>query len=140
MADDPREVEEITQKELNQKELNKKELKEQYAKRAVTGGVYKITCKETEQKFELIANAIADTHRAIDLLSSTTLELNSNKERVLGLMENLSAIAEENAAGTQEASASIEEQSATVEEIANSSENLSMIATELKVMVQKFKL
>ena len=96
--------------------------------------------KETEQKFELIANAIADTHRAIDLLSSTTLELNSNKERVLGLMENLSAIAEENAAGTEEASASIEEQSATVEEIANSSENLSLIATELKVMVQKFKL
>ena len=96
--------------------------------------------KETEEKFELIANAIADTHRAIDLLSETTMDLNSNKERVLGLMENLSAIAEENAAGTEEASASIEEQSATVEEIANSSENLSVIASELKTMVQKFKL
>lgn len=32
---------------LDRKELNKKELKEQYAKRPVTGGVYKITCKET---------------------------------------------------------------------------------------------
>ncbi len=32
---------------MDRKEINKKELKEQYAKRAVNGGVYKITCTET---------------------------------------------------------------------------------------------
>lgn len=96
--------------------------------------------KETEKKFALIASALTSTHDAIDQLAQTTLHLNANKETVLGLMENLSAIAEENAAGTQEASASIEEQAATVEEIANSSENLSIISTELKTLVQKFKL
>lgn len=96
--------------------------------------------KETEKKFALIASAISSTNEAIDQLAQTTLKLNDNKETVLGLMENLSAIAEENAAGTQEASASIEEQAATVEEIANSSESLSIISTELKTLVQKFKL
>lgn len=96
--------------------------------------------KETEMKFSLIASALSSTHEAIDQLAKTTIELNTNKETVLGIMQNLSAIAEENAASTQEASASIEEQSATVEEIANSSENLSIISNDLKLLVQKFKL
>lgn len=96
--------------------------------------------KDTEKKFALIASALTSTHEAIDKLAQTTVHLNENKDTVLVLMENLSAIAEENAAGTQEASASIEEQAATVEEIANSSENLSIISTELKTLVQKFKL
>lgn len=96
--------------------------------------------KETEMKFSLIASALSSTHEAIDQLAKTTIELNTNKETVLGIMQNLSAIAEENAASTQEASASIEEQSATVEEIANSSENLSVISNDLKLLVQKFKL
>ncbi|MCD4712454.1 MAG: methyl-accepting chemotaxis protein, partial [Clostridiales bacterium] len=84
--------------------------------------------KDTEKKFALIASALSSTHEAIDQLAQTTVHLNENKDTVLILMENLSAIAEENAAGTQEASASIEEQAATVEEIANSSENLSIIS------------
>ncbi|MCD4714628.1 MAG: methyl-accepting chemotaxis protein, partial [Clostridiales bacterium] len=96
--------------------------------------------KDTEKKFALIASALSSTHEAIDQLAQTTVHLNENKDTVLVLMENLSAIAEENAAGTQEASASIEEQAATVEEIANSSENLSIISTKLKTLVQRFKL
>lgn len=96
--------------------------------------------KQTEEKFGMIAAAIARTNGVIPMLTDSSTLLSDNKDKVLGLMENLSAIAEENAASTQEAAASIEEQTASVEEIANSSENLSQVAMELMAMVQKFRL
>lgn len=96
--------------------------------------------KETEEKFEAIAIAIKNTNRVIELLSNSSMLLNEKKDSVLGLMENLSAIAEENAAGTQEAAAAIDEQSASMEEIANSSDGLSKIANELMHLVERFKL
>lgn len=99
-----------------------------------------ISVKETEEKFEAIAVAIKNTNRVIDLLSNSSVLLNEKKDSVLGLMENLSAIAEENAAGTQEAAAAIDEQSASMEEIANSSEGLSKIANELMHLVERFKI
>lgn len=96
--------------------------------------------KQTEEKFGMIAAAIERTNGVIPKLTDSSVLLSDNKDKVLGLMENLSAIAEQNAASTQEAAASIEEQTASVEEIANSSENLSQVAMELMAMVQKFKL
>lgn len=96
--------------------------------------------KQTEEKFGMIAAAIERTNGVIPKLTDSSVLLSDNKDKVLGLMENLSAIAEQNAASTQEAAASIEEQTASVEEIANSSENLSQVAMELMGMVQKFKL
>lgn len=96
--------------------------------------------KETEDKFEAIAIAIKNTNRVIELLMNSSTLLNEKKDSVLGLMENLSAIAEENAAGTQEAAAAIDEQSASMEEIANSSDGLSKIANELMHLVERFKL
>jgi len=103
-------------------------------------GIQSDNVKYTEEKFELIAQAIEKTNIVIDELSNSFESLNSNKDNVLEHMENLSAISEENAAGTQEASASIEEQTAAVEEIANSSENLSYVAIKLMDIVHKFKI
>lgn len=96
--------------------------------------------KQTEDKFGLIAEAVEKTNGVISNLSNSSNLLSENKDKVLKLMENLSAIAEENAAGTQEVSASMEEQTASTEEIANSSENLLQISSKLLKMVKKFKL
>lgn len=96
--------------------------------------------KETENKFEAIAVAILETKKVIDKLSRSSNALGIKKDTILELMENLSAIAEENAASTQEAAAAIDEQSASMEEIANSSEGLSHVASSLMTLVQKFKL
>ena len=99
-----------------------------------------LSVKETENKFEAIAVAILETKKVIDKLSRSSNALGIKKDTILELMENLSAIAEENAASTQEAAAAIDEQSASMEEIANSSEGLSHVASSLMTLVQKFKL
>ncbi len=94
--------------------------------------------KLTEDKFAQIAFSIDQVKSIIQKLNASSESMEANKSTILNLMQNLSAIAEENAAGTQEASASIEEQTAAIEEIANSSEGMAQIAEELRSLIQKF--
>ena len=54
------------------------------------------------------------------------------------MVENLSAIAEENAATTEEASASVDTQVQSIGDISQASENLANIATELQDEVSRF--
>lgn len=95
---------------------------------------------QTENKFEGISNAIELIKDLTIKLNKSVDDMNENKGNVMELIQNLSAISEENAAGTQEASASMEEQSATVHEISNSGESLSIIAEELRISIEEFKI
>ena len=92
----------------------------------------------TEEKFEQIAVSIDQVKEVIQKLNESSKLMENNKNTILKLMQNLSAIASDNAAGTQQASASIEEQTAAIEEIANSSEGMAQIAQELSMLIQKF--
>jgi len=94
---------------------------------------------ETENKFNGIAEAIEAVKKVIEKLNKSAQEMTDNKNIVVELTQNLSAISEENAAGTQEASASMEEQAATVEEIARSAEGLAVIAQDLQHQINRFK-
>ncbi len=94
----------------------------------------------TEEKFKGIAEAIDAIKMIIQKLNGSTAQMTQNKEVIIELVQNLSAISEENAASTEEASASMQEQSATIQEIANSGENLAHIAEELRLMIDKFKI
>lgn len=96
--------------------------------------------KQTEEKFDLIAEAVGKTNGIISNLSISSDSLSENKDIILGIMENLSAIAEENAAGTQEVFASIEVQASSAEEIVNSSEKLSRVSSKLSTLVKNFQL
>lgn len=96
--------------------------------------------KNTEMKFEGIAEATELVKTIIEKLNHSSELMASNKSNIIKIVQNLSAISEENAAGTQEASASMEEQAATIEEIANSGENLASIAEELRALIEKFKI
>jgi len=95
--------------------------------------------KETESKFEGIAAATDQVRIVTQKLNSSAELMKENKDRIIDLVQNLSAISEENAAATEQASASMEEQSATIEEIAKSGESLSGIAEELRVIINNFK-
>ena len=64
----------------------------------------------------------------------------NSKDRLVELMQQLSAISEENAASTEEASAPVEEQTASMNEIANASESLSQLAVDMFTDVIKVKL
>lgn len=95
--------------------------------------------KETERKFEGIAEATELVRNVVDKLNNSAQLMVKNKNNIIALIQNLSSISEENAAGTQEASASMEEQAATIQEIASSGESLAAMAEELRMLIEKFK-
>lgn len=94
--------------------------------------------EKTANKFVEIAQSIEKVKLVIEKLNASSELMEKNKNTILKLMQNLSAIADDNAAGTQQASASIEEQTAAITEIANSSEGMAQIAQELSMLIQKF--
>ena len=94
--------------------------------------------RATENKFTGIAGAIDEIKTIISKLNESSASMEQNKNKIVALTENLSAISQENAAGTEEASASMEEQYATIQEIARSSESLAMVAEELQSLINRF--
>lgn len=95
--------------------------------------------QHTESKFEGISNAIDVIKKVADQLNHSTEGMLENKNKIVGLVQNLSAISEENAAGTEEAAASMQEQSATIQEIAHAGDQMANIADELNTLVERFK-
>lgn len=94
----------------------------------------------TEMKYKEIAQAIQRVVSAVMKLNAAGIEMDSKKSDVLDTIQNLSAVAQENAACTQEASAAMVEQSASIEDIAKATEGLTEIAMELQDTVRKFNL
>lgn len=94
---------------------------------------------ETSTKFDGIANSIENMKKAIDVMASSSREMEDKKDKIISIMENLSAISEENAAGTEEASASVQEQTSAMDEIANASHTLSKLAEEMQKKISKFE-
>lgn len=94
----------------------------------------------TNEKFDGISNAIENTKRIIEELNQSGITMENKKNEIINIIQNLSAISEENAAGTQQASASVEEQTASMEEISNASEALAKLAEDMQESIAKFKL
>ncbi len=93
-----------------------------------------------KDKYMLITEEIQDAIAAIKNLYKSGLEMEEMKNEILNTLQNLTAIAEENAASTQEASASMEEQAASMEQIAGASEVLATLSKNLQNAINKFKL
>lgn len=94
---------------------------------------------KTNEKFEGIAGAIESITILIARANEFGHEMESKKNEMISVIQNLSAISEENAAGTEEASASVEEQASSMEEIASASESLAQLADEMRGNIEKFK-
>lgn len=92
----------------------------------------------TNKKFMGISDAIEQMKLVLQELNDSTRQMDLKKEEIVGTIENLSAISEENAAGTQEASASVEEQTASMEEVATASVRLANLSEELNKAISKF--
>jgi len=93
----------------------------------------------THNKYMGIAASIEGMKKHIDAINESEKLMEKKKNDVINILQNLSAISEENAAGTEEASASVEEQTAAMVEIANASESLAKLADEMQQSVIKFK-
>lgn len=93
----------------------------------------------TNVVFEGISHEIDKLESIIKELSQSGQIMVEKKNEIIGIIESLSAISEENAAGTEEVSASIQEQTATMTEIASISDILIKVTQEMKNTISKFK-
>ncbi len=96
--------------------------------------------EKTNEDFDGIEQSLETMKERVKDLNGSGREMETKKGEIIKIIENLSAISEENAAATEEASASVEEQTAAMVEIANSSEGLAKLAEEMNQALQKFKL
>ncbi len=93
---------------------------------------------ETQEKFQEISNAVEESNSiAISLAESSNMIKKKNKE-VVGVVEKLSHIAEENAAGSEEVLSSVEEQFEYIQNIADASAKLHSISSNLHQEISKF--
>lgn len=96
--------------------------------------------KNTSEQFSQIAEAVDEAHQVMDDLQKTYAVIRQKNESVAGMVQNLSAIAEENAAATGDADAQVDAQTKSLQDIAEASEDLANIATELQATVEQFKI
>ena len=94
--------------------------------------------QETGNKFGEISEAVEKSKDIVREISEEANTMVKNNETITHVVENLSAIAEENAATTEEVSASVDTQVQSIQDISDASENLAEIATELQSEVAKF--
>ncbi len=93
-----------------------------------------------QNKFSEIEVAIEKSEQIIELIFTHSKSIEDKNNNIIGAIQNLSAIAEENAATTEQASASVETQTNAISDISIASRNLAEIATELQSKVANFKL
>lgn len=94
---------------------------------------------ETDDKFEQVLNGIDNSIKAVEVILQHTGTMDKARVNVIDVLQNLSAIAEENAASTEETSASVSEVSAIVTEISECSNSLKQIADTINQDIAIFK-
>ena len=95
---------------------------------------------ETSDKFEEISKAVENSKVIVGEINRSSKTIETENSNVIKVVENLSAIAEQNAATTEEAAASVDTQVQSIADISQASENLANIAMELQSEVSKFSL
>ncbi len=94
--------------------------------------------KYTSDKFNRIEVAVHTSKKIVEKVNSSVSLLEKNNTDVLKIIENLSAIAEENAAATEEVSANVHTQTESIEDIRHSSADLSRISDKLHEEISIF--
>ncbi len=94
----------------------------------------------TQDKFTEIESAVETSKKIVKKLNENSKSIEEKNSKIINVIQNLSAIAEENAATTEEASASVETQTQSINDISSASSNLAEIATNLQNEVAHFKL
>lgn len=95
--------------------------------------------EETKEKFADVSKGIEVSISETENIFNQTKECDNVRIRVTDVIQNLSAVAEENAASTEQTNASMQEMNATINLLAESARELKDIAEELKKDVSFFK-
>ena len=95
---------------------------------------------ETKEIFNEVRVGVKSSLVEIENISGKSTDLSQRKERMLDIIEGLSAISEENAASTEETMASTEELTSMMLELASSANKLNEMANTLEGDIKKFKI
>lgn len=95
---------------------------------------------ETRDKFEDVKNGIESSLVGVKKIEGQAIQLDVFRQNIIQVIENLSALAQENAAATEETMAASEELKATMSELENSADDLEEYATELEKNIKRFTL
>ncbi|EHL17541.1 hypothetical protein HMPREF9630_01677 [Peptoanaerobacter stomatis] len=95
--------------------------------------------ENTKKQFDRISLELNKNIQSVENLNKSGKDLENTKESLLRIIENLSALSQQNAASAQETTASIQEQTASAQEIAQASSHLAEMAQDLSSMVAKFE-
>lgn len=92
----------------------------------------------TENAFRDVKDGIDKSMGNIQKITDKTKQLDEARIKVVDVVQNLTAIAQENAASTEETSASASEVGTLVEDIANNAKQLNIIAGEMEESIKMF--
>lgn len=95
---------------------------------------------QTGEAFIQIEKGVEQSVNGMQVIAQKTREMDKARVNVVDVVNNLTAIAEENAASTQETSASVTEVANIVEDISEKSESLNEIAEELREKMSTFRM
>lgn len=94
--------------------------------------------QNTGNAFQNVKDGIDNSMDGIRMITMKTRQLDEARIKIVDVVQNLTAIAEENAASTQETSASAAEVGAIMGSIADNTNQLNVIAHELEESVKQF--
>lgn len=102
-------------------------------------GVQQQKLAETKEKFGDVSNGIENSRSESNMISDQAQECNDERGRIVDVIQNLSAVSEENAASTQQTNASMEELNATINLLAEAASELKTMSLKLEKDVEFFK-
>ena len=96
--------------------------------------------EESMNKFGNVSDGIVESRKGTDVINGQAAQCDEARNSVVDIIQNLSAISEENAASTQQTTASMQELNATINLLAQSAHNLKDLAEALEKDTAFFKL
>lgn len=94
--------------------------------------------RSTEEIFNKISSAIDKIVDNIKNIKTNSTDMEKEKNKMIEILENLSASTEENSATSQQVAAATEEQLANIEQIFSNTQQLKNLAADLKKSIDKF--
>ena len=94
--------------------------------------------EQTRQKFEEITKTILQMEEKCTYLADSTKEMKESRKSIVDVINDLSALSEENAACMEEASASVNLQSSSIEKVSSSSQDVAALAETLNAEITRF--
>lgn len=96
--------------------------------------------RNTEDIFNKIVTAIDEIVNNVKSIRDSSTDMEVEKNKMVEILENLSASTEENSAASQQVAAATEEQLANIEQVLSNTQQLKNLADELKKSINKFEI